>query len=118
MDIKVRSQVGQTNQDNYNLNEVKRTKENIIFNEGYKEVKAKGEYSKTELDKSLNKLNDFLRSENTYAEYQIHEIFGDIMVKIINKDTKEVIMECPPQKIIDMVAKMVELVGTAIDNKA
>lgn len=40
------------------------------------------------------------------------------MVKIISKDTKEVIMECPPQKIIDMLAKMVELVGTAIDNKA
>lgn len=35
MDIKVRRQGGQTSQDNYKLNEVKTTKENIILNIKY-----------------------------------------------------------------------------------
>lgn len=75
-------------------------------------------YTKEKLDKSLDKLNKFLEEENTYAVYQAHEVFGDIMIKIIDRDTKEVLFECPPKKVMDLVAKMCEIAGVLVDKKA
>lgn len=70
-----------------------------------------------ELDSAVNKLNEMLKYEETYAEYNIHEKLGDIMIKIISVNTKEVLMEIPPQKILDLVAKLCENAGLAIDKK-
>jgi len=36
---------------------------------------------------------------------------------IINDETDEVIREIPPEKILDMVAKMWELAGIMVDRK-
>ena len=35
--------------------------------------------------------------------------------KIINDATKEVIMELPPEKILDLISKMCELNGVIVD---
>ena len=79
-----------------------------------KEYKEKQE----DIVKAVDKLNKFLKDHNTSAEYEVHEFFGDIMIKIVDNDTKEVIMEVPPKKILDVVAKMVELAGVFVDKKA
>lgn len=79
----------------------------------------KSDVSKEEVIKSVDKLNRFLKDENLKVVYENHEKFkNSIMVKIINEDTKEVVMEIPPKKIVDMVAKMCEMVGILIDKKA
>ncbi|GAB6167715.1 flagellar protein FlaG [Clostridium carnis] len=115
MDMKVVSQGGQANLDVYSCGEV--------LNNNNKDVvvdvtsKDKG-YREEDLAKAVDKLNKFLKDDNTYAEYSVHDRFGDIMIKIVDSKTKEVIMECPPKKILDLVAKMCELVGVAIDKKA
>lgn len=75
------------------------------------------EYNKNELDKALRKLNNFLKDERTHAEYSVHKDLGTIMIKVIDEDTKEVILEVPPQKILDIVASMCKQVGL-IDKKA
>lgn len=75
------------------------------------------EIDRKELDKSLNKLNRFLEDESAHAEYSVHEDFGTIMIKIIDDNTKEVILEIPPKKILDMVASMCKQFGL-IDKKA
>lgn len=82
------------------------------------EIECNTNFDKKQLDKSINKLNNFLKDEKTHAEYSVHDKLNAIMIKIVNDETKEVIMELPPQKILDMVAKMCELVGIGIDKKA
>ncbi|ETJ19569.1 FlaG family protein [human gut metagenome] len=72
---------------------------------------------KKELDKSLKKLNRFLEDDLAHAEYSVHEDFGTVMIKIIDDNTKEVILEIPPKKILDMVASMCKQFGL-IDKKA
>lgn len=111
MDIQVISQGGQVDLGYCN---------NVSNTESKTQSKTVEEnrYTKEELDKSLDKLNKFLEEENTYAVYQPHEVFGDIMIKIINRDTKEVVFECPPKKVIDLVAKMCEMAGILVDKKA
>lgn len=74
-------------------------------------------YSKKELDDAVKKVNDFFKSEKTHAEYSTHEDFGTLMIKIVSDETKEVILEVPPKKILDMVASMCRQVGL-FDKKA
>ena len=116
MDLKVTSQGGQTNLNTKLVDEVRQVPANkdVVNAVGAKDKS----YSKEDVVKAVEKLNKFLSEENTYAEYSIHEKFGDIMIKIVDKDTKEVIMEYPPKKILDLIAKMCELSGIAIDKKA
>lgn len=50
-------------------------------------------------------------------EYSIHEVTKQIMVKVIDKDTKEIIREIPPEKVLDMVAHMWEVAGILVDER-
>ena len=116
MDLKVTSQGGQANLNTKLVDEVRQVPAN---KDVVNAVGAKDKiYSKEEVAKAVEKLNEFLKEDNTYAEYSVHEKFGDIMIKIIDDKTKEVLMEYPPKKILDLVAKLCELAGIAIDKKA
>ncbi len=75
------------------------------------------EYSKKDIDDALKKINNFLKDEKTHAEYSYHEDLKTMMVKVIDDKTKDVILEIPPKKILDMVASMMKQVGL-IDKKA
>ena len=116
MDFKVTSQGGQSNLNTSAVIENKKVSANRDVIEAVS-AKDKG-YREEDIAKAVDKLNKFLKDENTYAEYSTHKELGDIMIKIIDQDTKEVIMECPPKKILDLIAKMMELVGVSIDKKA
>lgn len=89
-----------------------------VENESSVDINAKNEeYSKKDLDNALKKINNFLKDEHTRAEYSVHKDFGTLMIKIVNEDTKEVILEVPPKKILDMVAFLCKQVGL-LDKKA
>ena len=40
-----------------------------------------------------------------------------MIVKLIDKETKEVIKEVPPEKILDLVAQIWDLVGILVDER-
>ena len=82
-----------------------------------KEDKEKKEYTKQDLDKAIGKLNKFLEDDRTHAEYERHKDLGTIMVRVIDDDTDDIILEAPPKKILDMVASMCKQVGL-LDKKA
>lgn len=50
-------------------------------------------------------------------EFSIHEATKQIMVKIIDVNTDEVIREIPPEKILDIVASIWEVAGIIVDRK-
>ncbi|MZK49894.1 flagellar protein FlaG [Clostridium beijerinckii] len=74
-------------------------------------------YTKKDLDYALKKINNFLKDENTRAEYDYYKDLKTTTIKIIDVDTKEVLLEVPPKKILDMVASMMRQVGL-LDKKA
>lgn len=111
------------NQNNYvNPNfknssiEVKGTQE-VLNNNENSNKSNNNEYDKKDLDKAVNKLNKFLEDDNTFAEYSVHKDLGIVMIKIVDKDTDKVILELPPEKILNMVASMCKQVGL-LDEKA
>jgi flagellar protein FlaG len=73
---------------------------------------------KEELQKAVDKLNELLKGEQTHVVYEVHDKLNDIMIKVVDEKTKEVILEVPPKKILDMVSKMMEKAGLLMDKKA
>lgn len=66
---------------------------------------------------AIEKANNDLKMSNTSLKFSIHEQTKQILVKIVDNETKEVLREIPPEKILDMVAAMLERVGLFVDKK-
>lgn len=66
---------------------------------------------------AIEKANKAISGYNKKFEFSIHEKTKQIMVKVLDADTDEVIREIPPEKILDMVAKLVEMAGIMVDKK-
>jgi len=81
-------------------------------------IDKKQNYKLEEIHKSVDKLNKFMEDEDIHAEYEVHDKLNQIMIKIVDNKTKDVVLEIPPKKILDMVAKMCEMVGILVDKKA
>lgn len=54
---------------------------------------------------------------NSVAQFGIHEGTNRITIRIVDKQTKEVIKELPPEKTLDMIAKAWELAGLMVDER-
>lgn len=66
---------------------------------------------------AIEKANRAIRGVYTQLEFSIHEKTGDIMVKVKNSESGEVIREIPPEKILDLVANIWEMLGIIVDKK-
>jgi len=71
---------------------------------------------KKELDKAVEEFNKISKHDKRHAEYSVHKDLGTIMVKIIDDQTKDVILETPPEKLLDLIATICQRVGI-IDKK-
>ncbi|MFK0524696.1 flagellar protein FlaG [Paenibacillus illinoisensis] len=69
------------------------------------------------LIKTIENAVKSLQGPQTTLDISIHEKTHEIMVKVLNKDTGELIREIPPEKTLDLVAKMMELAGILVDEK-
>lgn len=54
---------------------------------------------------------------NSEIKFGIHEKTDRVTIKLVDKDTEEVIKEFPPEKTLDMIAKCMELAGILVDKK-
>jgi len=69
------------------------------------------------VSEAVEKVNRALEGTNRVFQYSVHEGTKDIMIKVIDETTKEVIREIPPEKILDMVASMLEMAGLIVDER-
>ena len=67
------------------------------------------------IKKAVEQLNKNM--SHSEAVFGIHEETNRVTIKIVDKDTKEVIKELPPEKTLDMIAKAWELAGILVDEK-
>ena len=67
--------------------------------------------------KTIESANRRLVGANSMFQYNIHEKTKQIMIRVIDKETNELILEIPPEKALDAIAKMWELAGIFVDEK-
>ena len=68
-----------------------------------------------QIRKAVEQINK--RMGNSEAVFGIHDATNRVTIKIVDKETKEVIKELPPEKTLDMIAKAWELAGILVDEK-
>ena len=76
------------------------------------EIEAENE----RIRKAVGELNKKLDT-STEAVFGVHEKTNRVTIKMVDKETKKVIKEFPPDKTLDMIAKVWELAGIMVDEK-
>lgn len=71
--------------------------------------------SNEQIKQAVEKLNKSMY--NSEAVFGIHEATNRVTIKIVDKETKKVIKELPPEKTLDMIAKVWEMAGILVDEK-
>lgn len=83
---------------------------------GSEEQQGKEQQAKNDqIRKAVEQLNKNMG--NSEAVFGIHEDTNRVMIKIVDKTTKEVIKELPPEKTLDMIAKVWDLAGILVDER-
>ena len=80
-----------------------------------KDESAEREPSREMLHQAVEDLNK--KMTNSEVAFGFHEGTNRVTIKIIDKDTKEVIKELPPEKTLDLIAKAWELAGIMVDER-
>ena len=76
------------------------------------------EMTKQQSDKIKKAVEQFNKSlSHSSAIFGVHEATNRVTIKIVDKDTKEVIKELPPEKTLDMIAKVWEIAGILVDER-
>ena len=73
------------------------------------------EPSNEQLHKAVEEINK--KMMNSEVAFGFHEKTNRVTIKIIDKETKKVIKELPPEKTLDLIAKAWELAGIMVDEK-
>jgi len=68
-----------------------------------------------QLKRAVEEINK--KANNSEAIFGVHEDTNRITIKIVDKESKEVIKEFPPEKTLDMIAKVWEMAGLMVDEK-
>ena len=62
--------------------------------------------------------NDFEMMYSVGFQFSLHKETNRTIVRVINEETKEVIREIPSEEMLDIMAKMDEMMGVLFDKKA
>ncbi len=69
-----------------------------------------------EIRKKVEEINKNMISHSE-AIFGIHDGTNRVTIKIVDRDTKKVIKEIPPEKTLDMLARIWEMAGILVDEK-
>ena len=79
------------------------------------EKRAEGQASQSSIREAVSKINSV--GSNAEAVFGIHEETNRITIKMVDKETKEVIKEFPAEKTLDLIAKAWEMAGILVDER-
>ena len=88
-----------------------------------REVEAKAEETSQKATEVSQDLLDALEREigsmhQVGLRFSKHDETGRTLIRVINKDTKELIREIPPEKVLDLAARLSDMIGIIFDEIA
>ncbi|MBU9712805.1 flagellar protein FlaG [Evansella tamaricis] len=75
------------------------------------------EWSDEIITEKISALNHLAQTQFTSLQFEKHEQLERTMIRVIDRDTDEVIKEIPPKEFLDMISSMLEFAGIIIDEK-
>ncbi|MBB6692189.1 flagellar protein FlaG [Cohnella xylanilytica] len=70
-----------------------------------------------QLYRAIERAVKAMQGPETSIQMHVHEKTHAVVIKVFNKETGDLIREVPPEKTLDLVAKMMEFAGILIDEK-
>ncbi|MFD0714964.1 flagellar protein FlaG [Paenibacillus sp. GCM10027626] len=67
--------------------------------------------------RNIERVLKVIQGPDTLFEMSVHKETNAIVIKVLDKDTGDLIREVPPEKTLDLVAKFMEINGILIDEK-
>lgn len=80
-----------------------------------RDERKEGQASEKQIINAVAQTNQKIKG--TSLEFSYHEVTKRVSIQVLDKETKEVIREIPPEKSLDMLQKMWELAGILVDEK-
>lgn len=68
-----------------------------------------------QLEKVAQQLQDFMGEMNRSLQFQVDEDSGRDVIKVLDKDTGDIIKQYPSEEVLNMVSKLSETAGLLID---
>jgi flagellar protein FlaG len=63
-------------------------------------------------------VQSYLADLNTRLSFEVYDKTGELVVKVINRDTQEVIRQIPSEELLRLHDKLEELRGVLFNDKA
>lgn len=83
-----------------------------------KKGELKEEPDRVEVESAVESINNAVEHINRALRFSIHEDTQRMMVRVVDVVTQEVIKELPPEEVLDTVARIREMIGLLIDERA
>lgn len=71
----------------------------------------------SQIRKVVDEINKSASGKQTEVIFGIHDDTNRVTIKVVDKKSKQVIKEFPPEKTLDMIAKVWEMAGIMVDEK-
>lgn len=75
------------------------------------------DFKKQALIKKIESYGGKIEVEKKGLEFSIHDKTKQLIVKVIDRNTNEVVREIPSEKVLDIIAQVEEYMGLFIDEK-
>ena len=79
------------------------------------DAEKKSSANAEKIKKAVEEMNK--KMGNSVAKFGIHESTNRVTIKIVDKETDEVIKELPTEETLDMIARIWEMAGILVDEK-
>ncbi|MCI1774337.1 MULTISPECIES: flagellar protein FlaG [Paenibacillus] len=101
-----------------NFPELGRNKQSVVSSEGQNTYNGiLQQVNEKKLGALIERGNQVLEKTETRLEVSFHELTNQMMVKLVDTQTNEVVKEIPPEKWLDLVYNLCEQMGLFIDTK-
>ena len=113
--------------DSNKVNSSDKIDQNVIV--AHTEAQKSGTYSESspedkksiltteELKKVAQQLQDFVSEMNKGLEFSVHEDSGRDVIKVIDKNSGDLVKQYPSEEVLDIVSKLAEATGSLVDYK-
>ena len=89
------------------------------FSDGQAHLAETEEQIQEDNEKVMKAISEMAKNVKSNAEavFGIHEKTNRVTIKMVDKETKKVIKEFPPDETLDMIARIWEVAGIMVDEK-
>ncbi len=97
-------------------NALNNTKQNKLYPNSSVANAGQQPLEREQLEKVAQQLQDFMGEMNRSLQFQVDEDSGRDVIKVLDKDTGDIIKQYPSEEVLNLVSKLSETAGLLIDH--